>query len=243
MPECHEIDYEIFGDDMQYVEIELDPGETVVAEAAAMNYLEQGIEFTTHLGDGSEPEQSLIGKLLGTGRRTLSGNSIFMTHFTNHGDGKRRVAFASGLPGKIVEVDLHRAGGEFICHKDAFLCAAFGTKISVAMQRRLGTGFFGGEGYILQRLEGDGYAFVHACGSVIKKTLHGESLRVESGCLVGVTSGIHYEIERVGDLRSTFFGGEGMYLATLSGHGSVLLQSLPFSRLADRVLERTSVSN
>ncbi len=240
MPECHEIDYEILGSDLQYVEIELDPDETVVAEAGAMSYMEEGIEFTTHLGDGSEPEQSLLAKLIGTSARKLSGDSVFMTHFTNRADSKRRVAFSAPVPGKIVDVNMQRAGGEFFCQKDAFLCAAYGTKISISMQRRLGTGFFGGSGFILQRLEGDGYAFVHACGTIIKKTLRNTTLRVDTGCLVGYTSGIHCEVARAPELRSMFFGDDGMFLATLSGHGSILLQSLPFSRLADRVLQHTS---
>ncbi len=240
MPDCHEIDYDILGGDLQYVEIELDPDETVVAEAGAMSYMEEGIEFATHLGDGSEPEPSLLAKLIGTSTRVLSGDSVFMTHFTNRGESKRRVAFSAPVPGKIVDVNLERAGGEFYCQKDAFLCAAFGTKISISLQRRLGTGFFGGQGFIVQRLEGDGFAFVHACGSVIKKTLRGETLRVDTGCLVGYTSGIHCEVVRASELRSMYFGDDGMFLAMLTGHGSVLLQSLPFSRLADRVLQHTT---
>ncbi len=235
--QCHEVDYEIFGDDMQIVEIELDQDETVVAEAGAMNYMEDGIEFVAMMGDGSEPDQGVMGKLFGAGKRMLTGESIFMTHFTNTRSGKRRVAFASPYPGKIIALDMANIGGTLICQKDAFLCAAKGTKISIAFQKRLGAGFFGGEGFILQKLQGDGMAFIHAGGTIIKKTLQGENLRVDTGCLVAFTEGVSYDIERAGNLKSMFFGGEGLFLATLSGHGQVLLQSLPFSRLADRVLQ------
>lgn len=235
--QSHEVDYEIFGDDMQIVEIELDPGETVVAEAGAMNYMDEGIKFAAHMGDGSEPSQGLMGKLLSAGKRALTGESIFMTHFTNEGSGKRRVAFAAPYPGKIVPLDLTQVGGTVSCQKDAFLCAALGTNIGIAFQKRLGAGFFGGEGFILQRLQGDGMAFVHAGGTVIKKTLRGETLRVDTGCLVAFTEGVEYDIQRAGNLKSMFFGGEGLFLATLRGHGVVLLQSLPFSRMADRILQ------
>ncbi|WP_425396297.1 TIGR00266 family protein [Aeoliella sp.] len=236
--QCHEVDYQVFGDDMQYVEVELDPGEIVVAEAGAMNYVEEGIEFEARMGDGSKGnDQGLFGKLLDAGKRTLTGESIFMTHFTNHADGKRRVAFAAPFPGKIVPLDMQKIGGVLTCQKDSFLCAAYGTQIGIAFQKRLGAGFFGGEGFILQRLEGDGQAFIHASGAIIKKTLRGETLRVDTGCLVAFTEGIHYDIQRAGSLKSMFFGGEGMFLATLSGTGTVLLQSLPFSRLANRVLQ------
>ncbi len=237
MTQCHEVDYQVFGDDMQYVEVELDPGETVIAEAGAMNYVEDGIAFEAYMGDGARADQGFFAKLMDAGKRTLSGESIFMTHFTNHADGKRRVAFAAPFPGKIVPLDMDKIGGVLTCQKDAFLCAAFGTRIGIAFQKRLGTGFFGGEGFILQRLEGDGQAFIHASGAIIKKTLRGESLRVDTGCIVAFTEGIHYDIERAGSLKSMFFGGEGLFLATLSGHGTVLLQSLPFSRLANRVLQ------
>ena len=236
-PRCHEVDYQIFGDDMQYVEVELDPGETVVAEAGAMNYMEEGIQFDTHMGDGSKPDQGIFGKLIDAGKRTLTGESIFMTHFTNHGDGKRRVAFAAPFPGKIIPLDMSKIGGVLTCQKDAFLCAAFGTRVGIAFQRRLGAGFFGGEGFILQRLEGDGHAFIHASGAIIKKRLEGETLRVDTGCIVAFTEGINYDIQRAGSMKSMFFGGEGLFLATLSGTGTVLLQSLPFSRLANRVLQ------
>jgi len=235
--QSHEVDYEIFGDDMQIVEVELDPGETVVAEAGAMNYMDEGINFAAHMGDGSEPGQGLMGKLLGAGKRVLTGESIFMTHFTNEGSGKRRVAFAAPYPGKIVPLDLAQVGGTVFCQKDAFLCAALGTNIGIAFQKRLGAGFFGGEGFILQRLQGDGMAFVHAGGTIIKKQLRGETLRVDTGCLVAFTEGVEYDIQRAGNLKSMFFGGEGLFLATLRGHGVVLLQSLPFSRMADRILQ------
>ena len=233
----HEVDYEVFGDDMQIVEVELDPGETVIAEAGAMNYMEEGITFEAKMGDGSEPQQGFVQKMISAAGRSLTGESIFMTHFTNEGFGKRRVAFAAPYPGKIIPLDLAEIGGSMTCQKDAFLCAALGTKVSIAFQKRLGAGFFGGEGFILQKLVGDGKAFVHAGGTVIKKELRGETLRVDTGCLVAFTEGIEYNIERAGSLKSMVFGGEGLFLATLKGHGTVLLQSLPFSRLADRVIQ------
>ena len=233
----HEVDYEVFGDDMQIVEVELDPGETVIAEAGAMNYMEEGITFEAKMGDGSEPQQGFVQKMISAAGRSLTGESIFMTHFTNEGFGKRRVAFAAPYPGKIIPLELAEIGGSMTCQKDAFLCAALGTKVSIAFQKRLGAGFFGGEGFILQKLVGDGKAFVHAGGTVIKKELRGETLRVDTGCLVAFTEGIEYNIERAGSLKSMFFGGEGLFLATLKGHGTVLLQSLPFSRLADRVIQ------
>jgi uncharacterized protein (TIGR00266 family) len=189
------------------------------------------------MGDGSEPSQGLMGKLLGAGKRVLTGESIFLTHFTNRGSGKRRVAFAAPYPGKIIPLDLGKIGGTVICQKDAFLCAALGTKVSIAFHKRLGAGFFGGEGFILQRLEGDGKVFIHAGGTIVKKKLQGEKLRVDTGCLVAFTQGIDYDIQAAGNLKSMFFGGEGLFLASLSGAGTVLLQSLPFSRLADRVLQ------
>jgi uncharacterized protein (TIGR00266 family) len=235
--QCHEVDYQILGDDMQIVEVELDPGETVIAEAGAMSYMEEGIDFEARMGDGSEPQQGMFNKLASAVGRKLTGESIFMTHFTNHGSGKRRVAFAAPYPGKIVALDMAKIGGGLICQKDAFLCAALGTKLSIEFQRRLGAGFFGGEGFILQRLAGDGKAFIQAGGTIIKKKLQGETLRVDTGCIVAFTPGITYDIARAGNLKSMFFGGEGLFLATLSGRGTVLLQSLPFSRLADRVIQ------
>ena len=233
---CHKIDYEILGSEMQVVEVELDPGETVVAEAGAMNYMEDGIEFVAKMGDGSEPEQGFFGKLASAGRRMLTGESIFLTHFTNHASGKRRVAFAAPYPGKILAIDLAKIGDGLTCHKNAFLCAALGTKIGIAFQRKLGAGFFGGEGFVLEKLEGDGMAFIHAGGHVVKKQLQGQTLRVDTGCVVAFTPGIEFDITRAGGLKSMMFGGEGMFLATLSGSGTVLLQSLPFSRLAAEVV-------
>ncbi len=236
--QCHEVDYEIHGDDLQMVEIELDPGETVVAEAGSMNYMEDDIEFTARLGDGSQPDEGFFGKMLSVGKRALTGESIFMTHFTNRGSVKRRLAFAAPYPGKIIPIDMGEIPGhEIICQKDAFLCAALGTQIDIAFHKRLGAGFFGGEGFILQRLRGDGLAFLHAGGTIVQKDLRGETLRIDTGCIAGFSRGIDYDIQRAGNLKSMFFGGEGLFLATLRGTGRVWLQSLPFSRLADRVLQ------
>ena len=234
---CHEVDYEIFGDDMQIVEVELDPAEVVIAEAGAMNYMDDGISFETKMGDGSQPVAGVLDSLLQVGKRALTGESIFMTHFTNSGGGKKRVAFAAPYPGKIIALEMAELGEELICQKDAFLCAAFGTSINIAFQRKLGAGFFGGEGFILQHLKGDGKAFIHVGGTVIKRELRGETLRVDTGCIAAFTSGISYDIERSGNLKSMIFGGEGLFLATLRGTGTVYLQSLPFSRLANRVIQ------
>lgn len=233
---CHEVDYEILGNDMQIVEVELDPAETVIAEAGAMNYMEDGITFEAKMGDGSKADDGIFGKLMSAGKRVLTGESLFLTHFTNTGSGKKRVSFAAPYPGKIIAYDMARAGGELLCQKDAFLAAALGTDVGIAFTKRLGTGFFGGEGFILQRLRGDGMVFLHAGGTVIEKELNNDVLRVDTGCLVAFTTGIDYNIERAGSLKSMFFGGEGLFLATLSGTGTVLLQSLPFSRMADRIL-------
>ena len=235
--QCHEVDYQIIGQSMQMVEIELDQGETVIAEAGAMNYMEDGINFEAKMGDGSDVNQGLMGKLFSAGKRMITGESLFMTHFTNEVYGKRRVSFAAPFPGSIIPVDMAEVGGEITCQKDSFLCAALGTKVDIAFNRRLGSGFFGGEGFILQHLSGDGKAFMHAGGTVVEKQLTGETLRIDTGCLVGFTSGIEYSIEMTKGLRSMFFGGEGLFMATLSGHGKVWIQSLPFSRLADRVLQ------
>ncbi|VGO13796.1 hypothetical protein PDESU_02353 [Pontiella desulfatans] len=233
---CHELDYEILGDDLQTVEVELDPAETVVAEAGAMNWMDDGISFEAKMGDGSEANESMFGKLLGAGKRALTGESLFMTHFTNVGQGKKRIAFAAPYPGKIVPLNLADCGGEILCQKDAFLCAAKGTSIGIAFTKKFGAGFFGGEGFILQRLKGDGMAFLHAGGTVVRKELDNGVLKVDTGCIVGFTPGIEYSIEGVG-LKSAFFGGEGLFLATLRGTGAIFLQSLPFSRLADRIIE------
>ena len=234
--QSHEIDFQIVGDDIQAVEIELDPQETVIAEAGAMNWMEQGISFEARMGDGSKADEGIMGKLLGAGKRLLTGESLFLTHFTNHGSGKKRVAFAAPYPGKIVAVDLSKVGHELLCQKDAFLCAAMGTELGIAFTKRFGAGFFGGEGFILQRLRGDGLAFVHAGGTLIRKELVNDMIRVDTGCIVAFTKGILYDIEMVRSMKSMFFGGEGMFLATLKGTGTVYLQSLPFSRLADRIL-------
>jgi len=233
---CHEVDYEIIGDDLQMVEVELDPGETVVAEAGAMNYMDSGIAFEAKMGDGSNTSQGLLGKMLSAGKRAMTGESIFLTHFTNRGQGKQRVAFAAPYPGKIVALDMARIGGTIYAQKDAFLAAALGTKISIAFARKLGTGFFGGEGFILQKLEGDGMAFIHAGGTIVEKKLNASTIRVDTGCIVGFSEGIDFDIQSAGNMKSMFFGGEGLFLATLSGTGTVWLQSLPFSRLADRIL-------
>ncbi len=232
----HAVDFEIIGDDLQIVEVELDPGETVIAEAGAMNYMDDGIHFEAKMGDGSEAGSGLMGKLLNVGKRVLTGESIFMTHFTNGASGKKRVAFAAPYPGKIIPIDMSGIQGDLFCQKDAFLCAAYGTSLGIAFNKRLGTGFFGGEGFILQRLRGDGMAFVHIGGTVVKKELHNELIRVDTGCLAAFTTGIDYDIQRAGNLKSMFFGGEGLFLATLRGTGTVWLQSLPFSRMADRIL-------
>jgi uncharacterized protein (TIGR00266 family) len=233
---CHEVDYELIGSEMQLVEVELDPGETVIAEAGAMTYMEEDIAFETKMGDGSNPDEGLMGKLFSAGKRVFTGESIFTTHFSNRGSRKRRVAFSAPYPGNIVALNMAELGEKVICQKDAFLCAALGTKVSISFNRRLGAGFFGGEGFILQKLEGDGMAFIQAGGTVVKKELNGETLRVDTGCLVGFTEGIDYDIQRAGNLKSMVFGGEGLFLATLKGTGTVWLQSLPFSRMADRIL-------
>lgn len=234
---CHEVDYEIIGEGTQLVEVTLDPGETVIAEAGAMNYMEQGISFETKMGDGANPEEGVMSKLFSAAKRKLTGESIFTTHFTNSGHNLQKVAFSAPYPGTIIPLDMSRLGGKIICQKDSFVAAALGTKVSIAFNRRLGAGFFGGEGFILQTLEGDGMAFIHAGGTLVQKELRGETLRVDTGCIVGFTQGIDYDIQRSGNLKSMLFGGEGLFLATLSGHGTVWLQSLPFSRLADRIFQ------
>ena len=221
MMRCHEVDYQIIGDDIQIVEVELDPGETVIAEAGAMNYMEDGITFEAKMGDGSKPAGGVLDKLIGAGKRMITGESIFMPHFTNSGQGKKRVAFAAPYPGKIIPMDMSKTGEELLCQKDAFLCAALGTEIGIAFAKRFGTGLFGGEGFILQRLKGDGMAFIHAGGTVVEKKLNNERIRVDTGCIVAFTSGIDYNIERAGGLKSMFFAGEGLFLAHLSGHGTV----------------------
>lgn len=234
---AHEIDYKLYGDDMQFVEIELDPQESVIAEAGGMMMMEDGIEMETVFGDGSSSNKGFLNKLVGAGKRLLTGESLFMTVFTNHGTSKRCVSFAAPYPGKIIPVDLSELGGKIICQKDSFLCAAKGVSVGIDFQRKLGTGFFGGEGFIMQKLEGDGLAFLHAGGTIYTRELKpGEKLRIDTGCLVAMTKEVNYDIEFVGKIKTAFFGGEGLFFATLTGPGTVWVQSLPFSRLADRII-------
>ena len=239
----HEIDYHVYGEEMQYVEVELDPNETAIAEPGAFMMMEEGIQMQTIFGDGSQQQGGLMGKLFSAGKRLLTGESLFMTAFTNVGYGKRKVSFASPYPGKIIPIDLYQLGGRITCQKDAFLCAAKGVSVSIALQRKLGTGLFGGEGFIMQKLEGDGMAFMHAGGHVVEKTIqHGQALKIDTGCLVAFTSGIDYDIEFVGGIKNTIFGGEGVFFATLRGSGKVWIQSLPISRLAGRILQYGTVN-
>jgi uncharacterized protein (TIGR00266 family) len=234
----HDIDFKVYGEEMQYVEIELDPQETAIAEAGAFMMMDDGVQMATIFGDGSQQQSGgLLGKLMSAGKRVLTGESLFMTAFTNVGQGKKKVSFASPYPGKIIPMDLIEYGGKVICQKDAFLCAAKGVSVGIALQRRLGTGLFGGEGFIMQKLEGDGYAFMHAGGHVFSRTLApGEVLRVDTGCVVAYTQDINFDIQFVGGVRNTIFGGEGLFFATLTGPGKVWLQTLPVSRLASRIL-------
>jgi len=234
---AHEIDFQIYGDDLQFVEVELDPGETAVAEAGVMMYMEPGIQMETIFGDGSAQSDSIMGKLFGAGKRVLTGESLFMTAFTNRAGGKQRVAFGAPYPGKIAALDLAALGGEVLCQKESFLCAAKGVSIGIAFQKRLGVGLFGGEGFILERLQGDGLTFVHAGGTLLERDLApGETLRVDTGCLVALQAGVDYDIQFVGGIKTALFGGEGLFFATVTGPGRVWLQSLPFSRLADRII-------
>jgi len=231
----HDVDYKIFGSEMQCVEIELDPNETVIAEAGSMMYMDGNMQMETIFGDGRE--QSFVNKLFNAGKRVLTGESLFLTAFTHIGSGKKHVSFASPFPGKIIPIDLSENAGEFICQKNAFLCAAKGVNINIEFNKKIGVGLFGGEGFIMQRLEGDGMAFIHAGGTVVEKVLApGESLKVDAGCLVGFTRGINYDIQYVGGFKNALFGGEGLFFATLSGYGKVYIQSLPFSRLADTII-------
>ena len=232
----HEIDYKIIGEDIQVVEIELDPNETVVAEAGSMLFMEDGIQFETKMGDGSQANQSVLGKMFQAGSRVLMGESLFMTHFTNRGNGKRKVAFAAPYPGTIRAVDLatiHQ--NTLIVQKDAFLCAALGTSISIHFNKRFGAGLFGGEGFILERIQGDGMAFIHSGGVLIERQLNNETLRIDTGCVVAYEPQLHFDIQTSGGLKSMVFGGEGMFLATLSGTGKVWIQSLPISKLIQRL--------
>lgn len=241
----HELDYRIFGEEMQYVEVELDPQETAIAEPGAFMMMEDGIQMETLFGDGSPQQQQggILGKLLNAGKRILVGENLFMTAFTNTTGGVKTVSFASPYPGKIIPIDLARLGNRVTCQKDAFLCAAKGVSIGIEFQRKLGTGLFGGEGFIMQKLEGDGMAFLHAGGHVIQKHLQaGDLLKVDTGCIVGFTSTIQYDIQFIGGIKNTIFGGEGLFFATLRGPGTVWIQSLPVSRLAGRILRYATTS-
>jgi uncharacterized protein (TIGR00266 family) len=232
MASSHEIDYQIKGESIQIVEVELDPGETVIAEAGAMLFMEEGIRFETKMGDGSNPGQGLFDKLLSAGSRLLTGESLFMTHFTNRGYKKAKAGFSAPYPGTVIPVDLATIrNNELIVQKDGFLCAAYGTKLSIVFNRKIGSGLVGGEGFILQKLQGDGKAFVHAGGTVIERTLNNETLRVDTGCVVAFESQIDFDVETTGSLRSMVFGGEGIFLATLRGSGKVWLQSMPIRKL------------
>ncbi|OSZ78658.1 TIGR00266 family protein [Chitinophagaceae bacterium IBVUCB1] len=233
----HEIDYRIIGEEMQYVEVELDPQETAIAEAGSFMMMDDGIQMETIFGDGNQQNKGIMGKLLSAGKRLLTGESLFMTTYTNVGQGKKRVSFASPYPGKIIPLDLEQLGGKITCQKDAFLCAAKGVAIGIEFQKKLGTGLFGGEGFIMQKLEGDGMAFVHAGGHVLARELQaGEMLKIDTGCVVAFTRGIDYDIQFVGGVKNTLFGGEGVFFATLRGPGTVWIQTLPISRLAGRIL-------
>ena len=244
MQKAHEIDYRIYGEEMQYVDVELDPGETAMAESGAFMMMDDGIQMQTIFGDGTQQQGGgFMNKLFSAGKRLLTGESLFMTAFTNTGQGKKRVAFASPYPGKIIALDLYELGGKVVCQKDAFLCAARGVSIGIEFQRRLGTGLFGGEGFIMQKLEGDGMAFVHAGGHVFQRVLlDGETLRIDTGCLVAYTKDVDYDIQFVGGIRNTIFRGEGLFFATLRGPGKVWIQTLPVSRLASRILAYGTVN-
>lgn len=233
----HEIDYRIYGEEMQYVEIELDPQEGVIAESGSFMMMDDGIKMETIFGDGSKNDSGFLGKILGAGKRILTGESLFMTAFYNTVMGKKNVSFAAPYPGKIIPIDLTEYKGKFICQKDAFLCAAKGVSVGIEFSKKLGRGLFGGEGFIMQKLEGDGMAFVHAGGTMSRKVLQpGEILRVDTGCIIGFTQTIDYDIEFIGGIKNSIFGGEGLFFAKLQGPGIVYIQSLPFSRLANRVL-------
>ncbi|MCF8379853.1 MAG: TIGR00266 family protein [Bacteroidales bacterium] len=232
---AHELDYKIIGDDIQLVEVELDPFETVIAEAGSMVYMESDVEFEVKMGDGSTPNQSIASKLFSAGARILTGESLFLTHFTNRGRGKQKVAFAAPYPGTIIPVNLSEQGGKLIVQKDGFLCAALGTKLSVLLNRKLGAGLVGGEGFILQSVEGDGLVFLHAGGTVVEKTLINESLRIDTGCIVAYEPALDFNIETSGSLKSMLFGGEGLFLATIRGTGKVWLQSMPIRKLIQAI--------
>jgi len=237
MAQMHEVDYQIHGDDMQYVEVELDPGEAALAEAGGLMYMEDGVAMETIFGDGSRPSGGFLDALVGAGKRLLTGESLFMTAFLNQGGGKKKLAFAAPYPGKIIPIHLSQIGGELIAQKDSFLCAAKGVSLGIAFQKRLGAGFFGGEGFIMQRLNGDGWCFLNAGGTIHERVLApGETLRVDTGCIVAFAPTVDYDIQVVGGIKSALFGGEGLFFATLRGPGKVWIQSLPLSRLAGRIL-------
>lgn len=245
MKKAHEVDFQLFGDDMQFVEIQLDSGESIVAEAGAMMYMSDGIVMDSVFGDGSDRDagKGFMDKMLGAGKRVLTGESLFMTMFTNKAYDRKAVAFAAPYPGKIIAQDLGDLGGQLICQRDSFLCAARGIEIGIAFQKNVGAGFFGGEGFIMQRLVGDGLAFMHAGGTIIEKDLApGEVLKLDTGCLVAMTPSVNYNVEFVGSVKSAFFGGEGLFLATLRGPGHVWLQSIPFSRFANRIMAAATKS-
>ena len=234
----HEIDYKILGNEMQCVEIELDPQETVVAEPGSFMMMDNGIDMQTIFGDGSKQTPGILGKLFSAGKRLLTGENLFMTAYTNMSQGKKQVNFAAPYPGRIIPMDLYHLGGKIICQKDSFLCAAKGVSVGIEFQRKLGTGLFGGEGFIMQKLEGDGMAFVHSGGHVIERTLQpGEMLKIDTGCIVAFTHDVNYDIQFVGGIKNTLFGGEGVFFATLSGPGKVWIQTLPISRLAGRIIQ------
>jgi uncharacterized protein (TIGR00266 family) len=236
------IDYHLHGDDMQFVEIELDPGEAAIGEAGSMMYMEDGIQMDTVFGDGSAQQGGIFGKLVGAGKRLVTGESLFTTVFTHKGQGKKKVAFAAPYTGKIIPFDLKKYGGTMICQKDAFLCAAKGVSLGIAFQKKLGVGFFGGEGFIMQKLEGDGLAFVHSGGAVMERNLApGEILRVDTGCVVAYTTSVDFDIQFVGGVKTALFGGEGLFFAVMRGPGTVWLQSLPFARLASRIFAAAPV--
>jgi uncharacterized protein (TIGR00266 family) len=233
---AHDIDFVIHGNEMQFVEVELDPGEAAIAEAGSLMYMTQGIQMETIFGDGSRQPSGVFDALLGAGKRILTGESLFMTVFTNQGSGKHRVSFGAPYPGKIIPMDLQSIGGQLICQKDSFLCAARGVSVGIAFQRKIGVGLFGGEGFIMQKLEGDGLCFVHAGGTIHHLELAaGETMRVDTGCLVALQPSVSYDIQFVGKIKTALFGGEGIFFATLTGPGKVWLQSLPLSRMADRI--------
>lgn len=245
MIQNHEIDYRIIGEEMQYVEVELDPNETAIGEPGAFMMMDDGITMETIFGDGSQQQRNsgLLGKLINAGKRVLVGENLFMTAFTNIDTGKRHVSFASPYPGKIIPLNLLHLGNRIICQKDAFLCAAKGVSIGIEFQRKLGTGLFGGEGFIMEKLEGDGMAFLHACGHVLQKDLRpGELLKIDTGCIVGFTATVDYDIQFVGGIKNSIFGGEGLFFATLRGPGTVWIQTLPISRLAGRILQYATTS-